>query len=54
MHQTKVNIRDERNQGWPIPARSLGELLPDQQSTSNVVADYDTGILSAATALARL
>lgn len=48
-----VQVRDERQQGKPIEARFLGELLPEQDAAATRLFAHDTGVLAATTAFGK-
>ena len=49
----EVTVRDERQTGRPIEARSLGELRPEQASAAKHLLSHDTGVLAATTAFGK-
>ncbi len=46
-------IRDERNQGKPLPCSFRGELRPEQRAAAEALMLHDTGVLAASTAFGK-
>src|SRR5579863_6230885 len=48
-----AELRDERQQGWPLAGRFLGELTPEQNEAAASLLDHETGVLAATTAFGK-
>lgn len=44
-----AELRDERQEGQPVGARFLGELIPEQEEAASALLKHDLGVLAAAT-----
>jgi superfamily II DNA or RNA helicase len=48
-----AELRDERQQGWPLGTKFLGELTPEQDEAAAALLPHETGVLAATTAFGK-